>query len=64
MSRELWVEQIPGRSPLRRGASSTPPIPAVELADAVGDAEKADAQPELQARMQRIAADHDDLSAQ
>ncbi|KGJ09618.1 hypothetical protein IC63_00210 [Paracoccus sphaerophysae] len=63
MSRELWVQQILGRS-LRRRARSTPRIPAVELSGAVGDAEEADAQPELQARMQRIAADHDDLSAQ
>ena len=64
MSRELWVEQIPGRSPLRRGARSTPRIPAFELAGAVGGAEQADAQPFLQARLQRIAAEYDDLSAQ
>lgn len=63
MSRELWLQQILGRS-LRRGARSTPRIPAVELAGAVGDAEEADAQPDLQARLQRIAADYDDLSAQ
>lgn len=30
----------------------------------VGDAAEADAQPDLRARMQRIAADYDDLSAQ
>lgn len=63
MSRELWLQQILGRS-LRRRARSTPRIPAFELAGAVGGAEQADAQPFLQARLQRIAADYDDLSAQ
>lgn len=63
MSSELWLQQILGRS-LRRRARSTPRIPAVELASAVGGAEQADAQPDLQARLQRIAAEYDRLSAQ
>lgn len=63
MSRELWLQQILGNS-LRRGARSTPRIPAVELAGAVGGAKEAGAQPDLQARMQRIAAEDDRLSAQ